>query len=610
MSASRARRLPISCEPCRLRKIRCPRDAAPCGTCRRRGVSAAACQYAKRTPVVRPRSPPPSTTQELPSPYTDTPSVDVASPESTDLATRVRKLEQLLLTVSPHTNAPPEARSNTVNEPRANPSRNISSRGHASPPDRLLGSLRTTEAGHLRFIPQALSWGPDLHDFDDETRKFAVTPQSSRPLGTRRSIGVQELLVTLPPQSACQELVDVYFQSFASLFHVLHDPTFRRQYAFFLEDPQSMPLSWIGLLYSILATAVLALPPDSALLSDLSRQASPLARSVELTQHYRDMAMRSLEADNYMWDHNVTTLQTLIILIYGLSHSHGQTWTLLGLAHHLALSIGCHVDPDTLGLDIIEKEERRRAWAGLMMLYTNQNAALGHVGLPHTAFIASSKPPADVNDDDLREDVLEPNNPSGEATQMTYLLLKFRLYDICAEICANVLCKETPDLDFIHKMDDTIRNERRTWDYRLTQAIETVPMHVHHVAHLHILHSYANHLTMLLHQRQALDSQCPFSVKHIARGRCLESAKHLLQIHATINETPEMTPFRWYGRGVGSFHAFHAAALMAHLLNPTPIGEESELYISLLQGCLSRFNSLAEYSTVCAKAAPVLHVLL
>lgn len=361
MSASRARRLPISCEPCRLRKIRCPRDAAPCGTCRRRGVSAAACQYAKRTPVVRPRSPPPSTTQELPSPYTDTPSVDVASPESTDLATRVRKLEQLLLTVSPHTNAPPEARSNTVNEPRANPSRNISSRGHASPPDRLLGSLRTTEAGHLRFIPQALSWGPDLHDFDDETRKFAVTPQSSRPLGTRRSIGVQELLVTLPPQSACQELVDVYFQSFASLFHVLHDPTFRRQYAFFLEDPQSMPLSWIGLLYSILATAVLALPPDSALLSDLSRQASPLARSVELTQHYRDMAMRSLEADNYMWDHNVTTLQTLIILIYGLSHSHGQTWTLLGLAHHLALSIGCHVDPDTLGLDIIEKEERRRA---------------------------------------------------------------------------------------------------------------------------------------------------------------------------------------------------------------------------------------------------------
>jgi hypothetical protein len=77
-----------------------------------------------------------------------------------------------------------------------------------------------------------------------------------------------------------------------------------------------------------------------------------------------------------------------------------------------------------------------------------------------------------------------------------------------------------------------------------------------------------------------------------------------------MNETPEMTPFRWYGRGVGSFHAFHAAALMTHLLNIDSIGDESELYINLLQGCLSRFNSLAEYSTVCAKAAPVLQILL
>ena len=611
MSTGRSRRLPISCEPCRIRKIRCPRDAAPCGSCRRRGVSAAACQYAKRTPAMRPRSPPPSTmTQALPSPHTDTPSLDVASPESADLASRVRKLEQLLLAVSPHTNARPGASNNVVGESWAMPSINVSSRERASPRDILLGSLRATEAGHLRFFPQALSWGPDLHDFDDETQKSAIPSQPSRPLGNRRSLSVQELLVALPPQRACQELVDVYFQSFASLFHILHDPTFRRQYAFFLEDPHSMPLSWIGLLYSILSTAVLALPPDSALLSDLSRQASPLAQSVELTQRYRDMAMRSLEADNFMWDHNVTTLQALIILIYGLSHSHGQTWTLLGLAHHLALSIGCHVDPDTLGLDLIEKEERRRAWAGLMMLYTNQNAALGHIGLPHTVLPASSKPPADVNDDDITQDILEPNNSTGEATQMTYLLLKFRLYDICADICANVLSKETPDLDYIRSMDDTIQNERRTWDYRLTQAIETVPLRVHHIAHLQILHSYANHLTMLLHQRQALDSRCPSSVQYRARSRCLESAKHLLQIHATLNETPEMTPFRWYGRGVGSFHAFHAAALMAHLLHSIPVGEESEQYINLLQGCLSRFNSLADYSTVCAKAAPVVQVLL
>ena len=548
--------------------------------------------------------------QEPPSPFTDTPSLDVPSSDNADLASRVRKLEQLLLTVSSPTNATINPNNNGPSDSWATSSNNMSSKAGAASSDRLLGSLRSTEAGHLRFFPQALSWSPDLDDLDTERQKSVFAPQLSRPLGNHRSLSVHELLVALPPQKACQELVDVYFQSFASLFHILHDPTFHRQYAFFLEDPHSMPLSWIALLYSILATAVLALPPESALLTDLSRQTSPLARSVELTQHYRNMTMRALEADNYMWDHNVTTLQALTILIYGLSHSYGQTWTLLGLAHHLALSIGCHVDPDTLGLDVIEGEERRRAWAGLMMLYTNQNSALGHIGLPHTALLASSKPPADVNDDDIGHDVLLQNEPSGEATQMTYLLLKFRLYDICADICANVLCKETPDLDYIRRMDDTIQNERRTWNYRLTQTIETVPLRVHHIAHLHILHSYANHLTMLLHQRQALDSRCPASVKYRARGRCLESAKDLLRIHATINETPEMTPFRWYGRGVGSFHAFHAAALMIHLQDLSSMRDEGEVCINLLQGCLSRFVSLAEYSTVCAKAAPVLQVLL
>lgn len=604
------RRLPISCEPCRVRKIRCPRDATPCGSCRRRGVSAIACQYAKRTPVMHPRSPSHFTTQEPPSPYTDTPSLDTHASANTELANRVRRLEELLHAASPPTNSNIDVIDNGAGDSCANSSTSVSCRARAPPADRLLGSLRATEAGHLRFFPQALSWSPETHDLDNECQKDAINSQPSHPLGNRRSLSVQDLLVALPPRKACQELVDLYFASFASLFHILHDPTFRRQYNFFQEDPTSMPLSWISLLYSILATAVLALPPDSAILSDLSRQRTPLARSMELTQHYRDMAMRSLEADNFLWDHNVTTLQSLVILIYGLSHSHGQTWTLLGLAHHLALSIGCHVDPDALGLDVIESEERRRAWSGLMMLYTNQNSALGHIGLPHTAFHTSTKPPADVNDDDLGQDGREPNNPSGEATQMTYLLLKFRLYNICADICANVLSKETPHLDIISKMDDTIQDERRTWDYRLTLAIQTVPLRVHHIAHLHILHSYANHLTMLLHQRQALDSRCPAVVKNRARGKCLESAKHLLQMHATINESPELTPFRWYGRGVGSFHAFHAAVLLIHLLDATSVGEESDLHMGLLQGCLSRFKSLAEYSTFCAKAAPVLQRLL
>jgi hypothetical protein len=546
----------VSCEPCRLRKIRWPRDGPPCITCQRRGVPAVQCQYAVRTGSPRFASTSHQTALRPLSPCTETNSLDAHSVdnENTDLAACVQKLEDLLR------RAPSLARvevgastdSETVDR-HGQPSNAPTPTARPTPPDQLRGTLRTNEAGYMRFIPQALAWDPGLHGLADDYQVSPAVFQPGSPLGSRRTSSKSELMLPLPPQGACQELLNVYFQSFASLFHILHDLTFYRQYACFLEDPEAMPLSWIALLYAILATAILALPCDSTILSDLSRQRSPLTRSLELTQCYRDMAMRVLEADNYSWNHNVTTLQTLVILIYGISHSHGQTWTLLGLSHHLALSIGCHVDPDTLGLNAVECEERRRAWAGLMMLYTNQNSALGHVGLPHTTFKASSRPPADVNDEDVGNDALSHRHTAGEATQMTYLLLKFRLYDICADICANVLCKNAPDWDLIRQMNDMLRDERRSWEARLSQTIETMPLRVHHKAHLNVLRSYADHLIILLHQRHALDSGCSVSAKNLARSRCVESARHLLQIHASMNEMPEMTPFRWYGRGVGAF---------------------------------------------------------
>ena len=44
-SRSTGKRLPISCQACRTRKIRCSRDGRPCQTCVRRGLGAEDCIY-------------------------------------------------------------------------------------------------------------------------------------------------------------------------------------------------------------------------------------------------------------------------------------------------------------------------------------------------------------------------------------------------------------------------------------------------------------------------------------------------------------------------------------------------------------------------------------
>lgn len=191
-----------------------------------------------------------------------------------------------------------------------------------------------------------------------------------------------------------------------------------------------MSLAWLALLFVVLGTAVSALPSESHLLHDLSRSATTVSKMADLSERYRSLAMRCLEADHYLWNHNVLTLQALVLLIYGIGHSHGQAWTLLGLAHHLALSIGAHIDPSAFDLDIVECEERRRCWAGLKMLYTSQNTAMGHIGLAHPFLPSNCRRPLDVDDDDLVPGHVEVarTTDSGKATQMTYLLLKFRLY--------------------------------------------------------------------------------------------------------------------------------------------------------------------------------------
>ncbi|KAK3617019.1 hypothetical protein LTR56_025563 [Elasticomyces elasticus] len=420
----------------------------------------------------------------------------------------------------------------------------------------------------------------------------------------------QNLLLALPSVAACSTLVGTYFRSFASLFHILHDPTFHEQYASFTEDPDSMPLAWLALLYAVLATASLALSTESDLLADLSRKKSASGRILELSQRYRDMSMKCLEADHYLWNHNVTTLQALIILVYGIGHSYGPTWTLLGLAHHMAIGIGCHVDPSILNLGRIESEERRRCWAGLMMLYTNQNAVLGHVGLPHTALHANSQPPADVDDDELLEGPLNIQPARGQATQMTYLLLKFRLYDICAEICNGFLSHPDPPIDTLRRLDFALQEEQHSWEQRYMRDTESAPLPVHHLAHLNVLHSYGNHLVLLLHHQHALRARSDGFRTEWSRQRCFVSAKRILEVHSNLNTTQELATFRWYGRGLGSFHAFHAAVILVSLISGNMGDQDRAQGLEALSACASRFEDMKDLSTTSAQAAPILRTLI
>ncbi|KAI6760342.1 hypothetical protein HG530_009202 [Fusarium avenaceum] len=383
----------------------------------------------------------------------------------------------------------------------------------------------------------------------------------SMPFSTTNAT-VNDLLELLPPASHCEELKRIYFNTFAPLFHILHDPTFEADYRRFQSDPEKASLPWLALLFAILGIAVIALPTDSPLFRELGKRNSTPDNMSLLSSRYRGAAMKCLEADHYLWRHNLNTLQALVILIYGINHTHGQSWALLGAARNIALSLGCHVDPEVFQMDRIRVEERRRCWAGLNMLYTIQNTTLGMLDVAHASITV--RLPLDVNDDELVAGYQIPQSREGP-TQMSYLLLKFELYDLCTRICGHVFeASQTISYDKVQALDAEISAMQETFNYKY---IFDVPLVAHHAVQLNILFGYTHQLTLLLHRpilRQGA-SGCTPDNRLCSQNKCIESSKALLDIHRTLYEDPAFRPYHWYSRGLGSFHAFHAAVCLAHI---------------------------------------------
>lgn len=199
MTPQRRRRQPISCDPCRVRKIKCPRDSVPCSTCRRRGISLSDCVYADG---------------QTPAPIIDNSSLHLPSqPNNGDLTSRIERIEHLLQSQA------------HLNEPQATfttPSlfSDESMPGSLSESSHMTGYLQKTGSGHVRFMPRSLrsstNAAPTNAFIGTQTASIEILDRNF-PFSIVEEGRTQDLLSRLPPPRFCRELKDIYFRSFASV---------------------------------------------------------------------------------------------------------------------------------------------------------------------------------------------------------------------------------------------------------------------------------------------------------------------------------------------------------------------------------------------------------
>ncbi|KAL4969954.1 Zn(II)2Cys6 transcription factor [Aspergillus stella-maris] len=590
-----SKRLPLSCENCRQRKIRCisSNSHSPCDTCARRGY-ASSCRFRRQDPydVVR-------------------------SPDSERLVGNVSALEDLLRQNIAVTSALLNQRTETrLPSPVSSPAtsnyvvaQSPKKSGHAHQSGRLV----TSPSNHVRFIPSNDLGDSHLIDAMHESTPGCPTgfPFFDQPGG---NIVSDELLDMLPPLPQLGELKSVYFRVFSPLFHILHDPTFHARYEKFMQNPKAVSLPFLALLFVILSLAITALDDSDPLLMHLGRDPSPGANIRGLSAKYRSAAMRCLTADNFMFRHNLCTVQSLVLLIYAMNHAQGPAWSLLGTTLHIAVAIGCAVDPARLNVSRIEAEERRRCWAALQMLYTIQNTCLGNI-MPFL-IDAHVDLPADIEDEDLLTPAGYPprsselTEPGAAPTKMTYLLYKFRLYNLAFDIC-QLSPSARADSATISALERRIAYEQQCHSTRFagTQNMELEP---YHQAHYYILANYTNLLTLLLYRPflSTNTSNANSQMHDTASSCCSAAATTILANFLKLSSDAIFRSYRWYVDGLGSFFAFFSITTLFILYGnqgrtANAISHNPET-INLVLHCVDLLISNASRSAVCARAASVL----
>ncbi|KAL5342068.1 fungal-specific transcription factor domain-containing protein [Aspergillus crustosus] len=611
-----SKRLPLSCENCRRRKIRCISSGylAPCDTCSRRGY-ASSCRFRRQDPPDG-ISQPPDQSERLMG--------NVSALE--DLLRQNIAVTSALLGRQHDGRLPSPESSPAVSMPMSEPaSYHHSAHSAEHQPTHLVplqsGRLVETPSNHVRFIPSNDLGDSDLiaamHDTPASSTGFPFFDQPGTPAVS------DQLLDMLPPIPQLEELKSAYFRVFSPLFHILHDPSFHARYEQFRQNPKSVPLPFLALLFVIISISVTALDDSDPLLMHLGRDPSPGANIRSLSAKYRGAAMRCLVADNFMFRHNLCTVQCLVLLIYAINHAQGPAWSLLGTTLHIAIAVGCAVDPAQLNVSRIEAEERRRCWAALRMLYTIQNTCLGnlmpfridsHVKLP--ADIEDDKLPDDPRDDDLPVETIPFNygtaTASAPPTKMTYLLYKFRLYNLAFDVCQLTSPRDPARMA---ALDTKIAWEQQCHFVRF--AARALPeLEPYHQAHYYILAIYTNHLTLLLH-RPSLPTMGrntyggPDSAPHLSQSfeRCEHAAVTILSNFEKLYLDPVFRSYRWYVDGLGSFYAFFSITTLlllhgnGHLNSPPDV-------VNLLLRCVDIFVHNAPRSAVCLKAATILEPIV
>ncbi|OTB07767.1 hypothetical protein M426DRAFT_8366 [Hypoxylon sp. CI-4A] len=499
-------RVLLSCAPCRSSKLKCDR-ATPCGHCLRKGKPDS-CLYSPRPEKHRP-------------------------PKS--MAARLKRLEGMVRRMIETDGS---VSRNSLEKDAAH---EVPTGGLVVQGERAQSYVGGTHAmAMLEDIEDLKSYFEDTYEEGDEIHDPYENTGPSELLMFSRGVpkNKQELLAILPERAIASRLMNRYFNSNSPSQHIVHVPTFLKEYNEFCKNPDETPLHWIAMLFMVLALGVFfsSFSAPHELEGD-----SPLLPG-DRFKRYRGAAGWALIWGKYSQP-GPYTLQAFMLYVEGefvtCRMNRMNCFLLLSVLVRLMLKMGLHRDPSKLpNITPYDGEMRRRAWNLAIQMDLLVAFNLGLPSMAH-AIESDTELPTNLMDTDFAEDTKElpPARPNTDYTPLTYPINKARItrsfYLVVKQAHALTVPSYTEVMMVDAKIEEAWRSVPEMMRVRpMEECIMDPPIVVIQRFGLSALYQKAR----CVHHRRYLAEDTPNKEHDYSRRVCLDAALTLLHYQATMHE--------------------------------------------------------------------------
>ncbi|CVL10826.1 hypothetical protein FPRO06_08091 [Fusarium proliferatum] len=287
-----------------------------------------------------------------------------------------------------------------------------------------------------------------------------------------------------PSADACLTLLETFYSNVDPMTRIVHKPTLKRRLIQYIDytyglDASSSDDGEFSAAHSgkyIHTFEPLALAVFHSAINSLSAEDVLLQFSAEkevLLSQFQHGVQAGLGRENFLTTSNIEVLQAFVLLLTCQSREDdmAKTWTLLGLAHRMALSQGLHREPSlftSTGMDVIQVEIRRRLWHQICHLDYRSAESRGQEPTisdeDFTTFL-----PRNVSDENLVEASLDETSTTAGFTDMTVHLI--RLY---GHHCFRRIVRGTYKLERTTKSQEAKNNDNANPVTKLRSLFEEV----------------------------------------------------------------------------------------------------------------------------------------